>query len=331
MKYRFVYELPLLVLIFIVVYSLYVLIPPHLAASWPVAAAFLNRYHLTAMVNQTIEPYVPLTSPEQLTSKINQYRQAQALPPLTSDAAICQTAIQGNDISEKDIFSSCRDCSHATVISISKYAQPNMILARLLEESTTQAAIIDPNASILCISDRGDNLSLLFARQKEISQVTPKPAAIVKRTLSPAPTSSPTSFSESELWSALTIYRQAQGKPNLEQDEKLCQYARKRVNDQITMMASTKKADYPNQEKYPLDAHQGFAQDADSGYAFDVTGVNHLAENLAYYPGAQAAIHIIEWGWDTSTEGHRETQLSTEFTKACISGGSGFYVAIFGN
>jgi uncharacterized protein YkwD len=95
-------------------------------------------------------------------------------------------------------------------------------------------------------------------------------------------------------------------------------------------MQSTKPQEYPVPDKYPLDAHAGFAADADSGYVFEITGKNYVAENLAYWPSAQAATHVIEWGWDSSTEGHREAQLSNDFTHACITGQEGFYVAIFG-
>lgn len=331
MKHRFVYEFPLLILIFILIYVGSILIPPKLASSWPATASFLDRYHLTAKVNQKLEPYVPLTTPNQLTAKINQYRQTQGLTALQTDINICQTNTSLEPgTSDKDIFASCQNCSHATLVSISKYAQPNLILARLLEETTIQSTILDPKITLLCISDRGETLSLLFARRTSTPIDSQPPVKVVKKAISPAPTA-PTSFTEDELWNALSIYRQAQGRPELTRDERICTYARKRVSDQVTLMASIKQADYPNPDKYPLDAHQGFTQDADSGYAFDVTGVNHLAENLAYYPGAQSAIHIIEWGWDTSTEGHRETQLSTEFTKACLAGGDGFYVAIFGN
>jgi len=112
----------------------------------------------------------------------------------------------------------------------------------------------------------------------------------------------------------------------------LCLYAQKRLQDHLTLIEKkTPPADYPNPDKYPLDSHQGFSVDAQSGYAFDVTQTQKLAENLAYFPNAQTATQIIEWGWDTSTEGHREAQLSNDYSKACLWGEAGFYVAIFGS
>jgi uncharacterized protein YkwD len=96
-------------------------------------------------------------------------------------------------------------------------------------------------------------------------------------------------------------------------------------------MLNTKTIEeYPNQSKYPLDNHAGFISDGESGYLFTTTEFNVVAENLAYWPTAQYASQVIEWGWDTSTEGHREAQLSTDYTHACLSGRNGFFVAIFG-
>ena len=94
-------------------------------------------------------------------------------------------------------------------------------------------------------------------------------------------------------------------------------------------MQDIPKEEYKNPDKYPLDAHAGFERDGDSGYLFEVTGFNAVAENLAYWPSAEYPNQVIEWGWDTSTEGHREAQLSDEYSHACLAGGDGFYVAIF--
>jgi hypothetical protein len=275
-------------------------------------------------LTQAIKPFITQTSPDQLFTKINQYRQSLNLSPLVSDTSICPQSASPS-------ANACPSCTHAIYLTVTKYAPANQVMNRLIEEPSVNQTLTNPQINSVCITTREDNLSLLLASRVTVKGSATKTAAITRQHLQPKPTSAPTTLTEDQLWQALVIYREAQKRSSLSRDDKFCTYARKRVQDQISMMQTVKQADYPNQEKYPLDAHQGFIKDADSGYAFDVTGANHLAENLAYYPNAQTATQIIEWGWDTSTEGHREAQLSNDWTKACLSGADGFYVAIFGS
>jgi hypothetical protein len=272
---------------------------------------FNNLFHPARL------PELPVvkTTPVGLFSKINQYRISQNLPTFKQDKDIC-------------LDLTCQNCSHGVLVSISNLATTNQILARLLAEDPIKSIILNAQYDQACITSNPNTLSLLFAQRSVITKsqsLKPSPHPITSD-LHP----NPTNFTESELWQALTIYREAQKVKPLERDENLCVYARKRVEDHLSMIASIKPADYPNQDKYPLDGHRGFSKDAESGFAFDVTKTTRLAENLAYYPGAKNATQIIEWGWDTSTEGHRETQLSNDWSKACLTGKQGFYVAIFG-
>jgi uncharacterized protein YkwD len=330
---RLVILIPSLVLASTIVFSIYLAAPYYLTALYPIIQLFAPNTSVGQAITQTVKDHIPVTNPEDLFNKINQYRTTQGLPTLVNSPDVCSEASTINPgVPQDTVFSLCQNCSHVTLVTITKYAQPNQLLDRLMEESDIIQTLNDPLMTHVCITSGEETLSLLFARYRESTAANNlKPATIVHKPVSPAPANTASTFTEQQLWEALTTYRLSQGVSQLEHDENLCVYARKRVQDQITKMASTEPADYPNPDKYPLDAHAGFAADADSGYAFDVTRVNHLAENLAYYPGAQAAIHIIEWGWDTSTEGHRETQLSNEYSRACISGGEGFYVAIFGS
>lgn len=296
----------------------------------------LNRFLLRLGLDLT--PTFPAavgltqTTPEDLFAKINRYRQSQDLPALSNDAAVCSVLTAGQTQAVTDaVLAVCPTCTRATLITAARFVSPNELLTPLIYEDGTNDSLLNPAAAYLCIADRSDQLALLFIEQGEPVPGPAAPARTVQKLQPrPLPTPVPKNFSEAELWSALVDYRHAHQRPDIIKEESLCVYARKRVQDHLTGMATKSPSDYPNPDKYPLDSHTGFTEDADTGYAFDVTGKSHLAENLAYMPTAQYPHQIIEWGWDTSTEGHREAQLSTEWSHGCISGGGGFYVAIFG-
>lgn len=127
---------------------------------------------------------------------------------------------------------------------------------------------------------------------------------------------------ESQLWSALTTYRQEQRRSSLVLEEPLCVYARSRVKELEQRLTTLKSGDSP------LDGHAGFQRDADDKTLFSRTGFPALAENLAYLPEYKTATQIIEWGWDSSAP-HRDAQLGDEWTHACVVGTYPFYVAIF--
>jgi hypothetical protein len=127
---------------------------------------------------------------------------------------------------------------------------------------------------------------------------------------------------EDELWQALMEYRTDHKKKQIDRADKLCQYARRRAQE-LSDRLQTNPED-------PLDAHEGFKRDAESGYVFDVTGFTSIGENLAYTPGFTTGTQIIEWGWDTSS-GHRSLQLSDDITHGCLTGIHPVYVGIFGS
>jgi hypothetical protein len=291
------------------------------------AKKFISPSPVVRYVQKTLEPYVPLTRPDDLFAKINQYRTTQDLPVFVQDDTTCSAASSLSthpEATQDEVFGVCATCTHAALLSISKYAYPNQILSRFLEETGSAKIFADPQLTHLCIKETDSSLLLFLARQNgdpstPAAPQTPKPRPVTVK-----------NFTEDELWQALVDYRHAHKKPDLLHTESLCEYARKRVSDHLTAFSQKEPETYPVPEKYPLDAHQGFAADAASGYAFDVTGMNQLAENLAYWPDAQYPHQIIEWGWDSSTEGHREAQLSVDYNHACLAGSQGFYVAIFG-
>jgi len=139
------------------------------------------------------------------------------------------------------------------------------------------------------------------------------------------PTPTPTSvvISEDELWQALIIYSQTHQRPDLQKNQKLCDYARFRVQELLGRLENLLE------DESPLDNHAGFTRDTESGKVFEETGFRVLAENLSFDPPAVNATQIIEWGWDTSAP-HRESLLDKEMTHGCIAGQQPIYVAILG-
>lgn len=297
--------------------------------NWPID---LKEYIYKRSIPRRVKHRLPFTTPEELLTKINQYRQNQDLEHFQQDETTCATSTaisdQGADASNDQVFNVCATCTHAALVKISKFANSSQIVDFLLSEEGSAKLLNDDQLTHLCISEDTEYFTLFFAKhdpQTRNQSPETKPPITIDQ-----PSANTTNFSEDQLWQALVDYRHAHTLPDLIREEQVCQYARKRVQDHITMLAEKEPSEYPVPDKYPLDAHAGFSRDADNSYAFDVTGKNQLAENLAYWPTAEYASHIIEWGWDTSTEGHRETQLSTDYTHACLSGQDGFYVAIFG-
>lgn len=154
-------------------------------------------------------------------------------------------------------------------------------------------------------------------------------------TLQPPQTNLPTKpalppVSDTEVITALNSYRHDHGMPALSVHEGLCSYAQKRVGDLVAYGG--------------LDNHQGFKT--------DFADPNNPPEILKDYPGskigenlahqfcknmttgdsfvAETGTAIIEWCFDSSTKGHREAQLSSEFHNVCVRHADGMYVVIFG-
>lgn len=188
--------------------------------------------------------------------------------------------------------------------------------------------LLTQSRAILQDLEKSLDSSNLFSSETTTTVSTPSPK-LPSPAAFPVKPPPPKNFTESQLWQALVDYRHTHQKPDLLPDERLCVYARGRIAEHLQLFASTDKENYPKPDKYPLDAHAGFVRDGDSGYLFESTGFQAIAENLAYWPSAQYANQVIEWGWDTSTEGHREAQLTTDYTHACLTGQDGFFIALF--
>jgi hypothetical protein len=259
----------------------------------------------------------------QIVDSMQAVRQKIGLHKLVVDEKMCDQSAtifslfeDKGSLAKTDLKAFCPQCSQKAYLVVEgNYAIPGQTPWMEKPETT---ALIEQEYSHMCVYASDTSALLLLGSTKKNIQA-------VGETDAPQPKN----FTEGQLWQALVDYRHAHTKPDLLQSESLCVYARKRVAEHISMFGEKPREEYKNQDKYPLDAHAGFERDGDSGYVFEVTGFNAVAENLAYWPSAEYPNQVIEWGWDTSTEGHREAQLSDEYSHACLAGGEGFYVAIF--
>ncbi|PIR61783.1 MAG: hypothetical protein COY81_04730 [Candidatus Pacebacteria bacterium CG_4_10_14_0_8_um_filter_43_12] len=137
-------------------------------------------------------------------------------------------------------------------------------------------------------------------------------------------------IADQEVIDALNNYRQVHGVGVLTVHSALCAYAEKRVQDLVAYGG--------------LDNHQGFQA--------DFADPKNLPEQLKDYPGskigenlahqfcknmttgdsfvAETGTAIIEWCFDSSTKGHREAQLSSDYHNVCVRHADGMYVVEFG-
>lgn len=255
-------------------------------------------------------------------AKVNELRSVNNLPPLiTGD--LCDQIDLFPLLEEDAADTICPTCTSFGFIVAQNVLLPETMYQSWQPDSSASAVLNHPEATKACVAIQDRNVAILVYEPSSNSQ---EEVSLSDETSPPAIIHN---FTEDELWQALVDYRHAHQKPDLLRSESLCSYARKRVEEHITLFATTAKEVYPRQDKYPLDAHAGFTRDGESGYLFETTGFRVVAENLAYWPTATYPHQIIEWGWDTSTEGHREAQLSTDYTHACLTGHDGFYVALF--
>ena len=161
--------------------------------------------------------------------------------------------------------------------------------------------------------------------------VTPLSMDVAKtQVANPTPIPFPNVSSE-EVFKALNDYRLSHDVPTLNENNYLCQYAQKRLIDQINFGS--------------LDGHQGFKDDFADPESLPSPiikyGGGKIAENLAYQNCrnmttgdafvAETGTALIEWCFDSSTAGHRDAQLSREFENACVRGSDGYFVVIFGS
>ena len=138
----------------------------------------------------------------------------------------------------------------------------------------------------------------------------PRPATLSARPQVKPPPPKTFNYTGDDIWQALATYRVSHKRYQFIKDDRLCAVANDRLK-QLTALGT-------------LDAHKGFKERFSNDDAFKAVGFAKIAENLAY--GFETATAVIEWGWDTSTAGHREAQLTSEYTHACTASTQGFAV-----
>lgn len=159
--------------------------------------------------------------------------------------------------------------------------------------------------------------------------VTPKPTRVITPKVI-TPTRVP-EFSDTDVLLAINSYRTTHQIHQLVEESHLCQYAAKRAQDL--------------RELGTLDNHAGFNA--------DFANTNSLPEILKGYPGnnlgedlasqycinmktkesfvATTPTALIEWCFDSSTKGHRESLLNDKYNNACIRHANNMYVVILGD
>lgn len=131
-----------------------------------------------------------------------------------------------------------------------------------------------------------------------------------KTSLSRLPADKQMSTSD-ELWAALNAYRRAQNLPEFTRSDLLCTIAQNRANEL--------------QKNGKLDEHAGFSK-----YAHEQQTYNSMEEIIQGGVIPLSGTHLVEWGWDRSITGHRETLQSREMTDGCAAVSGLFAVGIFG-
>lgn len=190
----------------------------------------------------------------------------------------------------------------------------------ILEESVTDigvATMVEPiNGEFTGVT------VVILAQPRGVTAVFPTP------TPQPAKPALP-QISDEEVIEALNRYRTDHTVSTLQVNDHLCAYAEKRVGDLVAYGG--------------LDNHQGFKKDFEDPNnppaALKDYPAGKIAENLAHQfcrnmtTGdsfvAQTGTAIIEWCFDSSTKGHRETQLSSDYHNVCVRHADGMYVVIF--
>lgn len=114
-----------------------------------------------------------------------------------------------------------------------------------------------------------------------------------------------------ELWEALNTYRRAHSLPEFTKSELLCAIAQNRANELLALGE--------------LDSHAGFSK-----YAYEQQIYNSMEEIIQGGVVPLSGTHLVEWGWDRSTTGHREALQSRKMTDGCTAVSGLFAVGIFG-
>jgi uncharacterized protein YkwD len=290
----------------------------------------------------------PSLDPQLMFEKLNEQRAQRDLEPFAYNEKLASAAAELLREAEKyDYELGDRPFTEEfkTALQNSKYnyehVSHNMVVGPLLEEGVIDAWLSNEQQLQALFDDDFQDVGLattiIKTKYNETLGVTVQVLGLEQQTRvqtqTPVVNKAKIVFppiSNEEVFQALNTYRQAHSIYELKVDDNLCQYAEKRVQDLLAFGT--------------LDNHQGFLNDfADpNNLPEPIRNFNgtKIAENLAYQYCrnmttnedfiAESGAAIIEWCFDSSTLGHREAQLSTEFGHACVRSAQGMFVIIFG-
>lgn len=290
----------------------------------------------------------PSLEPKILLEKLNKERELNELKNLSLNEKLIEVAIELLEISkEYDYDISKVDLSEEFKEALNNaeydylYVSHNMLVGPMLEQAVIDAWYSDDRQIAALQSD--EFVEVGFATEIVDFQEHGTLGVVVQvlgvsESVQPAsaeetiqPLISPfVDVSDKEVFEALNLYRGSYNVLPLEIHPNLCSYAEKRVGDLVVNGG--------------LDNHDGFRKDFDNLENLPDSIKNYpgnkIAENLAYQHCrnmktdesfyANTGIAIIEWCFDSSTQGHKEAQLNREFRNVCIKHDENMYVVIFG-
>ncbi|KKQ75426.1 MAG: hypothetical protein US96_C0011G0024 [Candidatus Woesebacteria bacterium GW2011_GWB1_38_5b] len=115
---------------------------------------------------------------------------------------------------------------------------------------------------------------------------------------------------EDELFDAMNVYRSTHGVNQLQKNDLLCSIAQNRAAEQVANDG--------------FDSHAGFGK-----YASNQNEFSKMGEVLFGGAQPQYGVHIVEYGWDRSLTGHRETIRNPDWQFGCAGIADFFAVFVF--
>ena len=304
-------------------------------------------------VQEVINPPVeePDLAVEPILEKVNAYRQDHSLEPLTLDEdltkaaeMLLEVAAQANYETDSNfkkgvLDSALKESGYSYEwVSHNALAGPktvNAVMTAWFSDSDQVEAIESPEfehiglATEIVETEENGTIGIVIQLlgQPQTAQTTKKQTTQTETTFPQA-----VEIADMEVINALNAYRRTHGLQDLGVHPNLCVYAEKRAQDLRAAGG--------------LDGHAGFQSDFEDPDNLPV-GIRDypkgrkIGENLAHQfcknmtTGqsfvAQTGTALIEWCFDSSTKGHREAQLSTEFKNVCVRHADNMYVVIFGS
>lgn len=256
-------------------------------------------------------------NPDTLFEMINQYRVAESHPALAFSDELCPVAQAALDLTEQDASLSpaiklCPNCRFTATLSVrGTYSESDILES--FQRDDRQTLLED--ASSICIRKSMDTVAIAIGILGDGASGTSERPPTLR------------DIPDTEVVAAINAYRASHSSPQLVVNDHLCAYAQKRAGDLVTNGG--------------LDAHAGFRADfADGKYPPQLEGYTggRVGENLAHqycYRGSKNVVAntgtaLIEWCFDSSTDGHREAQLDPKYTAVCVRHAQNMYVVIFG-